>query len=199
MVTERMEAWGVGSLDDHVLVLVDAPAAPFVGNSRLRCAAESAATDVHQHRPLVASASPGMTDAWRKSISLGARRSLRNCLRRREFGGQPHVLTVTSIDKHPASAGFHFGVDRLSLEATSGVRIVAKRCALLDWLLTHPADCFDGGSVAVAGEILALKRHTRAAGLVRVSRALPRRLAARVVAQSGEKGEMPLAARSIAS
>ena len=37
VVTERMEAWGVGSLDDHVLVLVDAPAAPFVGNSRLRC------------------------------------------------------------------------------------------------------------------------------------------------------------------
>ena len=98
------------------------------------------------------------------------------------------MLTVTSIDKHPASAGFHFGVDRLSLEATSGVRTDRREAMrALDWLLTHPADCFDGGSVAVAGEILALKRHTRAAGLVRVSRALPRRLAARVVAQSGEK------------
>ncbi|MFN0060256.1 MAG: hypothetical protein ACKVX7_17495 [Planctomycetota bacterium] len=199
VVTERLEAWGPHwSLDDHVLALVDAPGgavswrfeSPGAPRGRLRLALTTT--------PAFGRIRIDWDDQRVAEVDLYSARvdRIEIVCDDVNFAAGPHVLTVTSIDKHPASAGFHFGVDRLTLEATSRARPDRREAmrVALNWLLTHPADRFDGGAAAVAGEILALQEILAQPAWSEFHALCRGGIAARAAAQIGAKEQATLGA-----
>jgi hypothetical protein len=171
--SEEMAEWGSGwSRNDHLVFMAQAPGAQAtVSVPTKRAGTYKVKIDYSTAPPfgvirLFVNGKPQGEPVNLFSPRVGIRSVVYEKIHLRE-GSNDFTFTVEGKD--PASAHYHFAIDRILVEAEGargapvdmrGVR--EARVEALDnavsWVLAHPADAFDGGRNSICEEVVTLYR-----------------------------------------
>ncbi|UCF32980.1 MAG: hypothetical protein JSV78_11675 [Phycisphaerales bacterium] len=168
---EQMAEWGSGwSRNDHLVFMAEAPGAQgTISVPARRTGSYKVKIDYSTAPPFGVIRLSVNGKAQRELVNLfsprvGIRYVLYEKIQLKE-GSNDFTFTVEGKD--PASAYYHFAIDRILVEAEAAqgapVDAPAAREARLEaldkavsWVLAHPADAFDGGRNSVYAEIQTL-------------------------------------------